>query len=93
MDTTTFCYWLKGFFEISDTNKLNEKQVQIIRDHLDLVFNKVTPDRFKDEVKRSKVEESPYVDLGEVFKNLTKEPKVYCTTPTIDWSSLDKKLC
>lgn len=45
MDPTYFCYWLKGFFEISDSNELTPKQVQIIRDHIDLVFNKVTPDR------------------------------------------------
>lgn len=45
MNSEQFTYWLKGFFEISDTNNLSEKQVQIIRDHLDLVFNKVTPDR------------------------------------------------
>jgi hypothetical protein len=45
MSPEQFTYWLKGFFEISDTNNLSEKQVQIIRDHLNLVFNKVTPDR------------------------------------------------
>lgn len=45
MSPEQFTYWLKGFFEISDTNNLSEKQVQIIRDHLDFVFNKVTPDR------------------------------------------------
>lgn len=45
MDSQNFCYWLKGFFEISSSNELTEKQTQIIRDHLDLVFNKVTPNR------------------------------------------------
>ncbi len=45
MDSTNFTYWLQGFFEISDSNKLTEKQVQIIKDHLALVFDKVTPDR------------------------------------------------
>lgn len=45
MDSTNFTYWLHGFFEISDSNKLTEKQVQIIKDHLALVFDKVTPDR------------------------------------------------
>lgn len=47
MSPEQFTYWLKGFFEISDTNNLSEKQVQIIRDHLDFVFNKVTPERSK----------------------------------------------
>jgi hypothetical protein len=44
MSPEQFTYWLNGFFEISDTNNLSEKQVQIIRDHLNLVFNKVTPE-------------------------------------------------
>jgi hypothetical protein len=44
MTSQDFAYWLHGFFEISDSNKLTEKQVQIIKDHLDLVFKKVTPD-------------------------------------------------
>jgi hypothetical protein len=48
MSPEQFTYWLRGFFEISDTNNLSEKQVQIIRDHLNLVFNKVTPDRKDD---------------------------------------------
>lgn len=45
MESINFTYWLQGFFEISDSKTLNEKQVQIIKDHLDLVFTKVTPDR------------------------------------------------
>ena len=75
MSPEQFTYWLKGFFEISDTNNLSEKQVQIIRDHLDLVFNKVTPDR------------DGYSPLTNVFKNLnshqlcgnsTSKPELYC---------------
>lgn len=38
-----FCYWFKGFLEVADPEKLNAKQLQIVKDHLDLVFNKVTP--------------------------------------------------
>lgn len=56
MTTENFTYWLKGFFEISDSNNLTEKQVQIIKDHLDLVFNKVTPDRAHKEGKEIKIE-------------------------------------
>ena len=49
MTPEQFIYWQKGFFEISESNSLSEKQVQIIKDHLDLCFNKVTPDRGKEE--------------------------------------------
>lgn len=45
MTPEQFTYWLQGFFEISNTNSLNENQVLIIKDHLKLVFNKVTPNR------------------------------------------------
>jgi hypothetical protein len=47
MSPEQFTYWLKGYFEISENreNHLSPNQVQIIRDHLDLVFNKVTPAR------------------------------------------------
>jgi hypothetical protein len=35
-----FCYFLQGFFEINSNNEqqLSAQQVQIIKDHLDLVF-------------------------------------------------------
>lgn len=47
MTTEQFTYWLQGYFEISNNNTLSEEQVQVIKDHLNLVFKKVTPDRNK----------------------------------------------
>jgi hypothetical protein len=41
MTSREFCYWLQGFFEISGadiTKKLSEKQVDIVRRHLAMVF-------------------------------------------------------
>ena len=43
MTSDQYCFWLQGFFEISGQNELTPQQVQIIKDHLTLVFNKVTP--------------------------------------------------
>lgn len=43
MNERDFAYWLQGFLEISETTTLNEKQVQMIKDHLALVFKKETP--------------------------------------------------
>lgn len=45
MNELSFAYWLKGFFEITneDGQQLSAQQVQIIKDHLDLVFKKETP--------------------------------------------------
>lgn len=43
MTPEQFTYWLQGFTEISGTEPTKE-QWQIIKDHLGLVFKKVTPD-------------------------------------------------
>jgi hypothetical protein len=39
MRSVDFCYFLQGFFELSEPNKpLTMEQVQIIKNHLKLVF-------------------------------------------------------
>ena len=38
MKSTEFCYFLQGLFELSDVKTLNEQQVQMIKNHLKLVF-------------------------------------------------------
>jgi len=40
MKSRDFCYWLQGFFEISNTKieELNEEQLSMIKEHLKLVF-------------------------------------------------------
>ena len=38
MRSVEFVYWLQGFFELSESNTLSEKQVEIIKNHLKLVF-------------------------------------------------------
>lgn len=45
MEPINFCYWLQGYMELSPDKPLSVEQVKIIQDHLNLVFNKVTPDR------------------------------------------------
>lgn len=44
MTERDFLYWLQGFLEMSEAKTLDEKQVQIIKDHIKLVAVKVTPD-------------------------------------------------
>lgn len=43
MSEQAFCYWLKGFVELTNNNAIDEVQWKIIKDHLELVFKKVTP--------------------------------------------------
>lgn len=38
MTSRDFAYWLQGLFELSDVTTLNEKQTDLIRRHLALVF-------------------------------------------------------
>jgi hypothetical protein len=45
MTTEQFTYWLQGFMEVANPATLDEKQTQIIKDHLALVFEKQTPNR------------------------------------------------
>ena len=42
MTAENFAFWLQGYFELGGEN-LSPQQVQVIKDHLALVFNKVTP--------------------------------------------------
>ena len=38
MKSRDFCYWLQGLFELAEPSTLDEKQVQTIRNHLNMVF-------------------------------------------------------
>jgi hypothetical protein len=46
MNESDFAYWLQGFFELSNAKELSERQCKMIKDHLTLVFEKKTPDRW-----------------------------------------------
>jgi predicted PolB exonuclease-like 3'-5' exonuclease len=38
MTSRDFAFWLQGFFEITGTNKIDEGQAEMIKNHLNLVF-------------------------------------------------------
>jgi hypothetical protein len=44
MTPENFCYWLQGFVEIGEPVTLSKQQLQVLKDHLKLVFDKKTPD-------------------------------------------------
>lgn len=46
MTAEQFVYWLQGFMEVSNPDTINKSETQVIKDHLQLVFNKQTPDRY-----------------------------------------------
>ena len=47
MNSESFAYWLQGFFEMTDATSLTDQQVQMIKDHLGLVFKKETPTAYR----------------------------------------------
>ncbi len=42
MNEINFCYWLQGFFELTGKERLTSDQVRMIKEHLQLVFEKKT---------------------------------------------------
>jgi hypothetical protein len=38
MKSRDFCYWLQGLFELQNPKALDEKQTDLIRAHLQMVF-------------------------------------------------------
>lgn len=77
MNSENFVYWLQGLFEMSDTKTLNETQVQIIKEHLHLVFNGVTPTKIESQpfVKHITVQGSPPLDVKTASLEL-KQPLI-----------------
>ena len=45
MTPENFVYWLQGFMELQNPETISSEQVEIIQDHLNLVFKKETPIR------------------------------------------------
>jgi hypothetical protein len=48
MTSENFIFWLNGFIELTDPKILDEKQIQIIKDHIALVLKKETPVRLSE---------------------------------------------
>jgi hypothetical protein len=44
MTPQDFAHWLQGYFEMQDPHEIGPNQTKMIRDHLNLVFDKKTPE-------------------------------------------------
>lgn len=70
MTPVNFCYWLQGFFEISEVDKeitLTPEQVKMIRAHLNLVFfHAIDPETLKD---KSELEKLKYKKIHDGAKS------------------------
>jgi len=52
MNERDFCYWLKGYLELTYDSHLTKEQLSVIKEHLDLVFDKkttiaITPNEYR----------------------------------------------
>lgn len=74
MTAQDFCYWLQGAFELENREALDKNQIQIIQDHLNLVFKKETP------VRNSFLEESRerYKGVPLPFGPFPSSPVITC---------------
>lgn len=63
MSPENFCYWLQGFFELTDPKELTDLQIKMIRQHLQLVFRKETYsiDELQEMNLRQKLGYSPHI--------------------------------
>lgn len=43
MTTREFAYWLQGFFELGESHKMTDRQLEVVSDHLALVFTLGVP--------------------------------------------------
>lgn len=55
MTPENFCYWLQGFIETANPTSIDELQTKVIKDHLQLVFNKVTPKYYTDDKWKAQI--------------------------------------
>lgn len=56
MTPEQFCYWLQGMLECKSIGEhLKNSEVMSIRDHLETVFTKETPDRRKQEHRERQI--------------------------------------
>lgn len=79
MTPESFTYWLQGFVELSESNAVpNEKQWLMIKDHLKLVFDKVTPVRQVNIQDFMKKGDNPVDLIGKYFPNQYIAPTITC---------------
>jgi len=71
MTSRDFCYWLQGYFEISEPKEINKEQTEMIKKHLALVF--------KHEIDPSMGDEKHQISLNDIHNssNIGPDKEVY----------------
>lgn len=68
MSSRDFIYWLQGFLEISDAKELTEKQTEVVKRHLSMVF--------KHEIDPSMGDEKHQEELNHAHSGVYPKPVV-----------------
>ena len=67
MTSRDFCFWLQGFFELTDADDLDSTQVKHIKNHLNLVFKHEIDPSMGNQVKQeelNKVHKGGFIDFS-----------------------------
>jgi glutaredoxin-related protein len=76
MTEKEFVIWLHGFLEISGVKTLDENQLQVIKDHLNVFFTKISPNREKyDLLEEQREMRTPLP----IYSNWPTIPKIWCS--------------
>lgn len=55
MTSRDFAFWLQGYFEISEEKTMNQKELEIVKKHLNLVFKHEIDPSMGDEKHQQKL--------------------------------------
>lgn len=78
MTPENFSYWLKGFFELSNTDDITKEQVLMIKEHLSLVFEQKTKNPY--DILKDPGTFKDHSGITEVKPDWTYMPKITSCT-------------
>ena len=74
LDEIALCYFIRGYFELKSTELT--KWENIVNDHIDLVLNKITPDRtLRPEPKLKELFEFTKINPSKQIPNISEQHK------------------
>ena len=87
MESKSFCYWLQGLLEIGKPETLNKEQVEIIKNHLNLVFKHEIDPSLNEGKTKEEVQELHDIHDGKFdFDKIIKDgPPPKKDQDVVDW--------
>lgn len=82
MNERDFAYWLQGFFELTNTETLSAEQVRVVKEHLALVFDKVTKETVPSQTPYTIKTIPPLLIEYPLYREqVDLTPKITCAAP------------